>query len=227
MADIQSARTIEGQLEGVYTAPPSTLVSTAAATLDLVYGGIAGDRHSGLFRKSGAREPWYPRGTPMRNERQLSILSLEELAEVAAALAIPLLPPEWIGGNLLLSGVPEFSRLPPRSILMFPSGAAIRIDGDNGPCRNSGRAIAAHVADRPDLEFGFVKAALRVRVAGDPLPAQRRLVFLKQRLGADRNGFHARLCRVRGRLPAELMPPTSAVPSLRSGGARRRHRARS
>ena len=122
-----------------------------------------GDVHAGLYRQSGAREPWYPRGTPMRNERQLSILSAEELAEVATRLAIPKLSPEWIGGNLLLAGIPDLSLLPPRSILMFPSGAAIRIDGDNGPCRHSGRSIAGHVPGRADLELGFVKAAKHKR----------------------------------------------------------------
>ena len=158
MAEFIPARNIEGRVLGVYRAPPDDFVTTTTETLTLTYEGIPGDSHAGLYRKSGAREPWYPRGTPMRNERQLSILSAEELAEVATILAIAELKPEWIGGNLLISGVGDLSLLPPRSILMFPSGAAIRIDGDNGPCRISGRSIAAH-AGRADLEFAFVKAA--------------------------------------------------------------------
>ncbi len=149
---------LEGRVAGIYAAPPDDFVTHAVERLDLTYAGIPGDRHSGLTRPSGAREPWYPRGTPMRNERQLSILSVEEMAEVAAALGLPSLPAEWIGGNLLVAGVPHLSLLPPRTLLMFPSGAAIRIDGDNGPCRHSGRAIAAASA-RPDAEFAFVKAA--------------------------------------------------------------------
>ena len=159
MSERVAATTIEGKLAWTGWAPHDSFVTTSIDHLDLTYAGIAGDLHSGLYRKSGAREPWYPRGTPMRNERQLSILSVEEMGEVAAALDLPELPPAWIGGNLLLSGIPSLSQLPPRSILMFPSGASIRIDGDNGPCRSSGRAIAGHVPGRPDLEFGFVKAA--------------------------------------------------------------------
>ena len=158
MTDFIPARNIEAMVRGVYWAPHVTFVSEPLDVLTLTYEGIAGDRHSGLYRESGPREPWYPRGTPMRNERQLSILSEEELAEVAAELSIPELKPEWIGGNLLISGIGDLSLLPPRSILMFPSGAAIRVDGDNGPCRVSGRSIAAH-AGRADLEFAFVKAA--------------------------------------------------------------------
>lgn len=163
MAEYLPARTIEAMVKGVYWAPRDTFVSEPLDVLNLTYDGIPGDRHAGLYRNSGPREPWYPRGTPMRNERQLSILSAEENAEVAAALAIDELRPEWIGGNILLSGVPQLSQLPPRTLLMFPSGATVRIDGDNGPCKKSGAAIAANVPGRPDLEFGFVKAAKHKR----------------------------------------------------------------
>ncbi len=163
MAEYLPARTIEAMVKGVYWAPRDTFVSEPLDVLNLTYDGIPGDRHAGLYRNSGPREPWYPRGTPMRNERQLSILSAEENAEVAAALAIDALRPEWIGGNILLSGVPQLSQLPPRTLLMFPSGATVRIDGDNGPCKKSGAAIAANVPGRPDLEFGFVKAAKHKR----------------------------------------------------------------
>jgi hypothetical protein len=157
------AKTVTGRLAWVGFAPGRDFVTTAAPRLELTYAGIPGDLHGGLTRPSGVREPWYPRGTPMRNERQLTILSAEENAEIAADLGLPELRPEWIGGNLLLEGVPRLSLLPPRSILMFPSGAAIRIDGDNGPCRQSGRAIARHWPDRPEVEFGFVKAAKHKR----------------------------------------------------------------
>jgi hypothetical protein len=156
------AKTITGRLAWVGFAPGKDFVTTAAPSLELTYAGIPGDLHGGLTRPSGVREPWYKRGTPMRNERQLTILSAEENTEIAEALSLPELRPEWIGGNLLVEGIPSLSLLPPRSILMFPSGAAIRIDGDNGPCRQSGRAIASHTG-RPDVELGFVKAAKHKR----------------------------------------------------------------
>jgi hypothetical protein len=163
MAEYLTAKNFEARVEGVYWAPHGTFVSEPLELLTLTYEGIPGDRHAGLYRESGPREPWYPRGTPMRNERQLSILSSEEMADVATDLAIPELKPEWIGGNILLSGVLQLSQLPPRTLLMFPSGATVRIDGDNGPCKKSGASIAANMPGRPDLEFGFVKAAKRKR----------------------------------------------------------------
>jgi hypothetical protein len=153
------AQTFTARVEGTYVVEGKAVGSTPHDALILTYSGIAGDRHEGLLRKAGPREPWYPRGTPMRNERQVSIVSVEELAEIAATLNIPHLDPTWIGANLLLSGIPNLTQLPPRTLLIFPSGATLRVDGDNDPCRKSGAAIAANVADRPDLQFAFVRAA--------------------------------------------------------------------
>jgi hypothetical protein len=151
------ARTIAGRVEGVFVHDESK-ASATVAELVLGYEGVQGDKHAGVVRSSGSREPWYGRGTEMRNERQLSLLSVEDLAAVAAELGIAEVKPEWIGGNLVLSGIPHFSLLPPRTVLMFEGGASVRIDGDNAPCRKAGGLIAAHVPGRADIEFGFVTA---------------------------------------------------------------------
>ena len=127
--------------------------------LDLGFEGIAGDRHGGLTRRTGGREPWYRRGTEIRNERQISILCREELGAVAEALGLSAVAPEWLGGNLVLSDVPRLSWLPPRTLLQFANGATLRVDGDNAPCRASGRALARHHPGRTDIELGFVRAA--------------------------------------------------------------------
>lgn len=163
MSDELPALSFTARVEGVFVVETVAVESTPKPEIQLTYAGVVGDRHEGLTRPSGPREPWYARGTKMRNERQLSMLSVEELAEVAATLNLPQLPAEWIGANLVLSGIPDFSKLPPRTLLMFPSGATIRIDGDNGPCRISGRSIMEHHPDRKDVEFAFVKAALGKR----------------------------------------------------------------
>lgn len=155
--------TLSGLVEGTFVVESKAVKSTAHPELVLTYAGIAGDRHEGLVRPSNAREPWYPRGTPMRNERQISILGAEELAEVAAILSLPRIAGEWVGANLILSGIPYLTQIPPRSLMMFPSGATIRIDGDNDPCRKTGKTIAMNNAGRADIEFGFVKAAMGKR----------------------------------------------------------------
>ncbi|MEF2553789.1 molybdenum cofactor sulfurase [Aurantimonas sp. A2-1-M11] len=146
-------------IDGLYRTQGDGFETQPVDHLDLGFDGIDGDRHGGTTRRSGAREPWYPRGTKMRNERQLSLLAADELAAAAAELDIAEIRPEWIGGNLLIAGIAHLSWLPPRTILMFAGGVTLRIDGDNGPCRFSGAAIAARYEGRSDVELDFVKAA--------------------------------------------------------------------
>jgi len=185
------AQTLTARVEGTCVVEGRAVQSTPRDALILTYAGISGDRHEGLVRPSGPREPWYPRGTPMRNERQVSIVGTEELAEIAATLGIPHLDPTWIGANLCLSGIERLTQLPPRTLLLFPSGATLRIDGDNDPCRKSGAAIAANIPDRPDLQFAFVKAA----------KAKRGLVAWVEREGVIRAGDEVKVRTWRQVLP--------------------------
>jgi len=148
-----------GFVGGVYSALGEGFTSKSLDALELSYEGIEGDRHSGLTRKSNAREPWYEKGTQMRNEQQLSILSQEELSAIAKDLDIEKIEPEWLGCNICVSGIAHLSLLPPRTILMFEGGVSIRIDGDRGPCKIAGRALVNQFEGRQDLEFAFVKKA--------------------------------------------------------------------
>ncbi|HEY8594023.1 MAG TPA: MOSC domain-containing protein [Devosiaceae bacterium] len=157
--EIVPARKLTGAVEGVFVADGDGFRTRATQSLQLGFEGIAGDNHSGVTRRSGGREPWYPRGTEMRNERQVTILAPDELREVAAALDLAGIRPEWIGGNLLISGIPHLSLLPPRTQLFFEGGATLRVDGANGPCKVAGRSIASEFPGREDVELGFVPAA--------------------------------------------------------------------
>ena len=148
---------LRGTLAGLFKAQGKDFQTQPVSELPLTFEGIPGDFHAGFTRRSGGREPWYDRGTEMRNERQLSILSSEELRLVARRMEIPELKTEWIGGNLLVDGIPNLTRLPPRTVLFFDGGATIRVDGDNLPCRVAGRAIAAQFDGRDDLELAFPK----------------------------------------------------------------------
>ncbi len=67
------------------------LISAPQAALYANLEGIEGDRHAGWTRKADARVPFYPRGTVIRNTRQVSLVSVEELAEMATALGLPAL----------------------------------------------------------------------------------------------------------------------------------------
>ncbi|MCF6303637.1 MAG: molybdenum cofactor sulfurase [Devosiaceae bacterium] len=148
-----------GRVEGIYSALGKGFETQAVEALTLTFEGIPGDRHSGLARLSNSREPWYKKGTQMRNEQQLSMLSGEEMGAVAQDLKIERLEPEWIGGNILFSGIANFSQLPPRTLLMFEGGVTVRVDGDRGPCKIAGRALADQFENREDLVFAFPKTA--------------------------------------------------------------------
>ena len=163
--EIVPGRKLLASATGVFAAPHDHFVTEAVDALDLTFEGIRGDFHAGYTRRSGGREPWYGRGTEMRNERQLSIVAPDELAIVAGRMEIDELKPEWIGANLLLSGVPQLSMLPAGTMLFFKGGVTLKVDGQNAPCRVAGRAIARH-AGMPNEDAGsllFPKVARRLR----------------------------------------------------------------
>jgi len=160
---ILPAQKIRGTVAGVFKAEGASFVSTVVEELQLDFDGVPGDFHAGQTRKSTSREPWYPRGTEVRNERQLSLIALDEMGIIAGRLEIPEIRPEWIGANLLLEGIDNFTLLPPRTLLFFDGGVTIKIDGDNGPCRAAGRSIANQFEGREDIETGFSKHGQRLR----------------------------------------------------------------
>ena len=161
--EIHASQRISGSVAGLYRADGDDFPTQPTEQLELTFDGIPGDYHAGPTRKSGGREPWYPRGTVMRNERQVSLLAPDELRTIAKRLDVPEVKPEWMGGNLLLSGIPDLTMLPPRTLLFFEGGVTIKIDGDNAPCRYTGRNIANQFEGRQDVELNFAKVAQHLR----------------------------------------------------------------
>lgn len=141
---------------------PGTHITTPQAQVRATFAGLAGDLHAGLTRKSDGRTPFYPRGTLIRNERQVTIVSSVELALAAAEMNIPEIRPEWIGANLLIDGIPQLTLLPPRARLFFAGGAVMLVTGENAPCTIAGGAIEQQ-AGIPGLRELFPKAAVHRR----------------------------------------------------------------
>ncbi|MFK7791316.1 MAG: MOSC domain-containing protein [Devosiaceae bacterium] len=162
---IYNAKRFEARLTGLYASLDGGLVSAPVETLELTYEGIAGDRHAGLTRQSGGREPWYKRGTDMRNERQLSIVCRDELSDAARKMELDRIEPEWIGANMVLEGISDLSKLPPRTLLFFEGGATLKIDGQNAPCRFAGDSIAENYPDQDAkaVALAFPKKAVGKR----------------------------------------------------------------
>ena len=138
---------ITGRVEAVLINknPALDLTSERVDQVTATYGGLVGDAHFGLTRDSCVRvAQQYPEGTEIRNVRQISILSNEEMQEIADAMDIPALLPEWVGANLAISGIPKLTQLPPSSRLIFDDGTSLVIDMENGPCKFPGEIVERH-----------------------------------------------------------------------------------
>ncbi|RUW96723.1 MAG: MOSC domain-containing protein [Mesorhizobium sp.] len=163
--EIIPAKKLSARAAALYVAPSDHFQTRSVDELRLGFDGISGDFHAGPTRRSGGREPWYRRGTEMRNERQLSIVAADELAIVAERMGLAEIKPEWIGANLVIEDVPHLSMLPAGTLLFFKGGVTLKVDAQNGPCRIAGRSIAENVG-MADVEAGallFPKAAKRLR----------------------------------------------------------------
>ncbi len=163
--DIVPGRKLAARAAGVYSATGEGFETRVVDELVLDYAGIRDDFHFGITRRSGGREPWYARGTEMRNARQVSIIAADEMAVVAERMGIAMIEPGWIGANLVIEGVPNLSMLPAGSLLFFKGGATLKVDAQNHPCRFAGRLLAerAGMADPEAGAIAFAKMAKRLR----------------------------------------------------------------
>jgi len=136
-----------------------TFVTRELSEVGVTFEGIDGDRHAGHTRPADVRTPWYPKGTPIRNTRQLSLVSTEELELVAETLGVPKVLASWLGANLELTGVPRLTHLPPGTRLFFPEDAVLAVEGENEPCIGPGKVIEQHHPDHVKVASRFVKSA--------------------------------------------------------------------
>jgi hypothetical protein len=130
-------------------------------SLSLLLSGPQGDCHTGLTRLSDSRTlQTYKRDTIIRNVRQITMLSVEEMADIAQAMGLPDVKATWLGGNLVTSGIPDLTLLPPSTRVQFPSGATLVVDTENLPCRQVSSVIEKI---HPEKGGMFVKAATHKR----------------------------------------------------------------
>ncbi len=129
----------------------------AVNALDLSFAGDRGARHEGENRASCVRmRNLYPQGTEIRNVRQLSVLSAEEIEATAQEMALDQLDPSFLGASIVLLGIPDFTHIPPSSRLQVAGGVTITVDMENRPCVIPGREIEA---DLPGHGAAFKPAA--------------------------------------------------------------------
>ncbi|MCU0911801.1 MAG: sulfurase [Rhodobacteraceae bacterium] len=120
----------------------ASLRATAVERLRLGFAGPEGEAHGGLTRPACSRvAALHPRGTEIRNVRQLSILSADDLAAIAAAMDLGALDPALLGASAVVAGIPDFTHLPPGSRLQGEGGATVVVDMENLPCQLPAREV--------------------------------------------------------------------------------------
>ena len=114
--------------------------------MPLSFAGYEAEFHAGLTRPSCSRViTQYPRDTEIRNVRQLSLVGAEELARIAQTLGLGAVDPAWLGASVVISGLPDFSHLPPSARLQAEGGCTLVVDMQNRPCQFPAMTIeAAH-----------------------------------------------------------------------------------
>ena len=141
---------MKGTVTAVSKGGEEDLSKTACEHIEVNFEGIVGDHHAGAFREAyaGEREP---KGTVLRNDRQWSAVSDEELAEISARLDLESpLQASTLGANLCIRGIPDLSLLPRGTRFKFPSGAALTVEEYNPPCRY----MSVEVAKKHALRSG-------------------------------------------------------------------------
>lgn len=142
---------------GLVPSRAQSLRADPLSSLSLGFAGPEGEDHGGLTRASCSRVmAQYPRNTEIANTRQLTILSAEELAQVAATIGVDDLDPALLGANMVISGIPEFTHVPPSSRLQSQSGTTVVVDMENRPCQWPAKEIEE---DSPGHGKAFKRAS--------------------------------------------------------------------
>lgn len=140
---------------------PADLSSLKVNSVIASYAGFDGDVHTGLTRQSCVRvKAQYPVGTEIRNTRQVSVVAVEELVQIASKMQVGEIKPEWLGVNLLVSGIPDLSQLSPSTRLIFSGGVSLVVDTENEPCKYPGEIIERFY---PGTGKRFASAAMGLR----------------------------------------------------------------
>ena len=142
---------------GVVPDREAALRSRPVEAVAVGFGGFEGEAHGGATRPSCSRvTALHPRGTEIRNTRQIAVVSAEEMGEVAAAMGLAAFDPAWAGASMVLEGLPDLSHLPPSSRLQAPGGTTLVVDMGNRSCHLPAAVIEE---DAPGRGRAFKSAA--------------------------------------------------------------------
>lgn len=149
-----------GRVAGLFASAKASAVKYPVDSLVLNFAGVVGDGHGGAVRPAGVRERAFKRGHQIANMRQVSVVSHEELAHIAAGLHIDAIDPGWLAANVALEGGGAITQFPAGSIIRFlPSQASLYVTGVNTPCTFAAKLIAKAGGYAPEQLKDFVRLA--------------------------------------------------------------------
>ena len=134
--------------------------------------GPKGDVHAGFLRQINGHDTAYLSTSSLKkkhhkvlNTRTWTALSSEEVKEIEQQLNLPV-PAGCMMENLIISGVPHFSQLPPTSRFVFPfryeNQAILAVWEENGPCSGIGEPFERRYGIE-GLKTKFIAAAIHRR----------------------------------------------------------------
>ncbi len=153
--------------------PPDEKISSFRDQIVCTLLGLEGDKHAGKFRdSSGVREreiflrPKTDVRAKVMNWRQWSAVSVEEMLLLAQKYSLPQTAEvtkhlsQLVGANMLVSGIPYFTQLPPTSLLAFPQCSWLVIS-ENLPCIGAGNQIEKFYPQARAAEFAKLAMGIR------------------------------------------------------------------
>lgn len=149
-------------------------ISVSAEKVKFIQGqGVLHDNHFGQrlldIRDSTALRFGLPKGMESFNVRQWSAVSQEELDEIAKLAGIPKIDQGLLGENLIVSGIPNFTKLPIGTQFFFksPKGelrtTILFVYGVNNPCKIIGEAVQSQYPEKQGLVPLLIKNATHRR----------------------------------------------------------------
>ncbi|MHA2170706.1 MAG: MOSC domain-containing protein [Candidatus Kariarchaeaceae archaeon] len=155
---------------------PDYLHTKEVESIQLDFGGIIGNRHYGVTRITDGRTRFmYEKGSvEIRNNAQWTAISEDEIIAINKNLELDEneLKPEYIGMNILVTGIPNFTKIPRGHYLVFtetekyvnqdPNQVVLIVHGEVNPCAIAGAGVDAGTG-RTNIANQFPKAANRLR----------------------------------------------------------------
>ena len=154
---------IVGKVEGIYISTVENQFSNLTNEASFSFEGMLGDRHLGLTYYAKTNHPEFKEKIEVKNTRQISIMSVEELALIADELVVSEIKAEWLSTNFLVSGIPHLSQIPAGARFYFSGGLILYNEGENFPCRTAATIVRQQYPHIEGIQQRFIKAAFHKR----------------------------------------------------------------